>query len=313
MKTSVKYLMVIFLAVLTAALAGCSGISQKQYDELQSQLAQAQNDRDAAKSQVSSVQKELDNANDELSSLQSQYNTVQSQLNATQDEMVELKNDMESQADAIAEKQAEVSQLQAQLDTILNTSLMQYYRVTYQNRNYAWDLPVTLRSYFDFKAKIRRPRNLPAMVLEDDPALDTLVTYIKDSSLENNLKKSETVNLVARLIQGLPRTNHDEKTPYDDYPRYPVETLVEQATDSQDAAILAAAILYRLEYQVVFFYWENPEHYAVGVYLPSTGGYNWEYGGKSYYVLETTGIKWELGDAPPSYRSAPVITPLIEE
>jgi F0F1-type ATP synthase membrane subunit b/b' len=313
MKKYGKYLFVLLLAVLTITLAGCSGISQEEYDSVQAQLSQAQKDRDTAKSQVSSVQKELDDTSDQLSSLQSQYNTVQSQLNATQDEMVKLKNNMESQADAIAEKQQEVSQLEAQLNTILNTSLTQYYRVSYQNRNYSWDLPVTLNSYFDFKAKIRRPKNLPAMVMENDPALDTLVSYIKDSSLEKNLKKSETVNLVARLIQSFPRTNQDVRTPYDDYPRYPVETLVEQAADSQDAAILAAALLYRLEYEVVFFYWAEPEHVAVGVYLPSTGGYNWEYGGKSYYVLETTGTAWQLGDAPPSYRSAPVITPLIEQ
>jgi F0F1-type ATP synthase membrane subunit b/b' len=312
MKKYGRYLFVSLLVVLTLTLSGCSGISQEEYDSVQAQLSQAQKDRDNARSQVTSVQKELDDTSDQLNSLQSQYNTVQAQLNATQDEIVELQKDMESQADAIAEKEAEVSQLQAQLDTMLNTSLTQYYRVSYQSRNYAWDLPVSLKSYFEFIEKVRRPRNLPAMVMENDPALDTLVSYIKDSSLENNLKKSETVNLVARLIQSLPRTNEDVKTPYDDYPRYPVETLVEEAADSQDAAILAAALLYRLEYEVVLFYWAEPEHLAVGVYLPSTGGYNWELGGKSFYILETTGTAWELGDAPPSYKSAPIITPLVE-
>jgi F0F1-type ATP synthase membrane subunit b/b' len=312
MKKYGGYLFVFLLVVLSVTLAGCGGISQEQYDSVQAQLTQAQNDRDAARSQVNSIQEDLEDTSDQLNLLQSQYNTVQSQLNTTQDELDELQKEMKSQADAIGEKQAEVSQLQAQLNTILNTSLTQYYRVSYQSRNYVWDLPVTLKSYFDFKAKIRRPNNLPAMVMENDPALDTLVSFIKDSSLENNLKKSETVNLVARLIQSFPRTNEDVRTPYDDYPRYPVETLVEQAADSQDAAILAAALLYRLEYEVVFFTWSEPAHIAVGVYLPSTGGYNWEYGGKSYYLLETTGKAWELGDAPPSYRSAPVITPLTE-
>jgi F0F1-type ATP synthase membrane subunit b/b' len=312
MKKRGGYFFIFLLVVLTVTMVGCGGISQEQYDGLQSQLTQAQADRDAAKSQLNSVKQELDNTSTQLTSAQEEYDSVKSQLDSAQREIDTLKAENTGKADVIAQAEKEMAQLQDSLDAILDTPLTQYYRVSYQNRNYAWDLPVALRSYFDFRAKIRRPKNLPAMALENDPALDTLISYIKDSSLQNNLKKSETINLVARLIQSFPRTNQDTRTPYDSYPRYPVETLVEQAADSQDAAILAAALLYRLEYDVVFFSWEEPAHIAVGVYLPSAGGYNWEYGGKSYYFLETTGTAWELGDAPPAYRSAPVIIPFSE-
>jgi hypothetical protein len=305
MKTSVKYLLVISLAVLTAALAGC-GISQQQYDEVQSQLAQAQADRDATRSQLTAVQQQLDNIKTQLTSAQQDYNSVKSQLDSAQSEIAVLQQESAGKSDVITQNEKDMSELQTQLDAILDTPLTQYYRVTYQNRDYAWDLPVTLRSYFNFK-DMKRPKDITTMVLENDPSLDALVGFIENSSLINNLKKSEEVNLVARLVQSLPRINQDVRTPYDNYPRYPVETLVDQAGDSQDTAILTAALLYKMEYDVVFFYYEEPLHLAVGVYMPGVGGYYWEKAGKRYYYLETTGEAWLLGDCPPPYRTNPVI------
>ncbi len=307
MKRDGRYIFVFFLVVLTVTLAGCGGgVPQEEYDNLQNDFAQAQQDCNTAKSHLLAVQKDLDTATTQLDSVQGEYNSVQAQLEAAKDEIAVLQNDKDTQADVIAEKQAEITQLENRLDSILNTTLTQYYRLSFQARTYEWDLPVSLQSYFYFKDK-PRPYNLPGMVLADDPILDTLVNAIKNSSLINDLKKSDVVSLIARLVQSLPRTNKDVRTPFDDYPRYPVETLVDQAADSEDGALLAAALLYRLEYDVVLFYHEEPEHLAVGVYMPGVGGYYWENAGKRYYYLETTGEVWELGDCPPPYRTTQII------
>jgi hypothetical protein len=311
MKKRSRYILISLVIVLVAALAGCSGVSQEQYDDLQSQLSQAQQERDTAESQASSLQKEVDDAEDQLASLQVEYDATKARLDTAQGEIADLQEESAGKSETIAQVQEELSGLEAHLDFILDTQMMQYYRLNFQLRNYEWDLPVTLRSYFAFKEKAR-PGDLVAMILEYDAALDTLVSYIKDSTLINNLKKSEVVNVVNKLVQGFPRTNKDVKTPYDDYPRYPVETLVEQAGDSQDTSILVAALLYRLEYDVVLFNYEELEHMAVGVYMPGTGGQSWEHKGKKYYYLETTGDTWLLGNCPPYYIIPPDIYEVVE-
>jgi hypothetical protein len=311
MKTRYRFLFFALLALLSLSLIGC-GVPQDQYDELQSNLTQAQSELNTTRSQLSSVQKELDTTKAQVSSLQEEYADTESQLNSALSEIKSLQDTNAGQSDQIKEMQELALQLEGRLDTVLDTPMVQYYRFNFQLNSYVWDLPVSLRSYFTFKDKPRLT-DIVAMARENDPSLDTMVRLIEDSALNNNLKKSDIVSLVGKLTQSFPRTNKDVKTPYDDYPRYPVETLVEEAGDSQDNAILAAALLYRLEYDVVFFLYQDLKHLAVGVYMPGTGGYGWEYKGKRYYYLETTGENWALGECPPQYNTTtPGIIPIVE-
>ena len=81
-------------------------------------------------------------------------------------------------------------------------------------------------------------------------------------------------------------------------------------TSSRAPSILAAAILTKLGYNVVFFVFEQEQHMAVGVDIDAIG-MNWEYRAKKYYYLETTGEKWQLGWLPSQYMTTqPVILPV---
>lgn len=306
MKILSKQLVVFLLVALSLTLIGC-GVPQEDFDALQTQLDQAQKDYAATKSQLSTVQKDFDATKAQLSSAQQDYDTAKSQLDAAQSEIKKLQGTVSSQSDTLKQTQEEVSQLENHLDAILDAELTQYYEVTYAPYSYEWDLTVTLGSYFNYKEKTRISE-LAAMVTVGDTTVATLARKINDSALENNLKKSDVVNLIARFIQSLPHTNGDVKTPDDEYPRYPLETLVEQGGDSQDTSILAATLLSMLDYEVVFLSYETQKHVAIGVYMPGTGGYNWEYNGKRYHMLEVTGDYWKLGDCPPLYVG---ITPIV--
>jgi hypothetical protein len=81
-----------------------------------------------------------------------------------------------------------------------------------------------------------------------------------------------------------------------------VETLFDQGGDSEDTSILAAALLERLEFDLVLLVFENPEHMALGVYLPGFYGYSWEYRGKNYLHLETVAEGGVLGNCPYIYQ-----------
>jgi hypothetical protein len=56
---------------------------------------------------------------------------------------------------------------------------------------------------------------------------------------------------------------------YDEYPRYPIETLVDKGGDCEDTAILAASIIRGMGYGVVLLVFpktaDSPGHCAVGV------------------------------------------------
>jgi len=306
MKISGKYIAVFLLVLLSIILIGC-GVPQKDYDALKTQLAQAQNDYNSAESQLSSLQNEFDTTKAKLSA---DYNTVKSQLDAAQNQIKNLQGTIDSQSANLTQTQANITQLQNQLDAILDTELTQYYQVTYLGSRYEWDLSVALRSYFNYRGQTR-PSELGTMATVDDATVVSLANKINDSSLRDNLKMSDVVNLIARFTQTLPRTNQDIETADDDYPRYPLETLVEQGGDSEDTSILAATLLSILDFDVVLLSFPDQKHVAVGVYMANAAGYSFEYKGKRYIYLETTGQNWSLGELPTQYMGlTPTIYPI---
>jgi outer membrane murein-binding lipoprotein Lpp len=294
-----KHLVIFLLVVLSLTLIGCGGVPQKDYDDLKAQLDQAQKDKATAQSQLSTVQKDFDATKAQLSSAQQDYTTTKSQLDAAQSKIKELQGTGTSQSDALKKAQEEISQLENHLDAILDTDLTQYYQVTYPPYRYAWDLRVTLRDYFGYKEK-QRATGLGAMATVNDATVKNLAGTINNSSLSNNLKQTDVINLVARFTQSLPHTDQNVSTAYDSYPRYPLETLVDQGGDSQDTSILAATLLSLLDFDVVLLSFDSEKHVAVGVNIPA-GGYSWEYKGNRYYYLGTTGEYRKLGECPTQY------------
>jgi hypothetical protein len=310
MLARMRYLSLLFMLILGLTLAGC-GVSEKQYSEIQTKLDKVQNDYATATAQLSSMQKELDATKTQLPSAQSDYNAMKSQLASAQNEIKQLQDKLASQSVTLDEAQNQVSHLNA----ILDTKTTHYYQFSFQAVSYRWDLPVALRLYFDYKGK-SRPNELSkygTMVTDAgaDATISVLVNKVKDAATNYDLRKSDIVNLVAKFVQTLPGTNKNVTTPYDAYPRYPLETLFDQGGDSQDTSILAAALLRRLDYDVVLFSYDSPKHMAVGVNIPGSLGYGWEFQAKRYFYLETTGEGLLIGDCPPEYRQPqPIIYPL---
>ena len=105
------------------------------------------------------------------------------------------------------------------------------------------------------------------------------------------------------FVQNLPYTTDSATSPFDEYPRYPIETLVDNGGDCEDTSILLASILNSMGYGVILI--ELPGHCAVGV----KGGDNiygtyWEYAGEKYFYIETTDSGWAIGEIPDEYAEA---------
>ncbi len=143
---------------------------------------------------------------------------------------------------------------------------------------------------------------------------DYLMDYINDSGNREILKSiadeltrafSEEEGYYAQyepyaaisFVQSIDYAYDVDSTGYSEYPKYPIETLVEGNGDCEDMSMLLAGILREMGYGVCYIVYDD--HIAVGIKgaddLPGT---YFNYNGTRYYYVETTYEGWHIGDYP---------------
>ena len=173
-------------------------------------------------------------------------------------------------------------------------------------------IPLSLYNYY---RQLPRPptKNYSVYVTHplDDPYIDMLVEKITKAAQQDDYTEYQTVEFATAFVQSLPYTVDSVTTPYDEYPRYPLETLVDNGGDCEDTSILLASIIEKMGYGVVLII--LPNHAGVGVNgSENIYGTRWEYEGNKYYYIETTGENWRIGELPEEYKNtAASIHPMI--
>ena len=123
--------------------------------------------------------------------------------------------------------------------------------------------------------------------------------------LHSNQKWStynQAFNILKFVQSCIPYSFDRDTTGFEDWARYPIETLMEGTGDCEDVAILCAAIIARLGFQTVLLLY--PSHLAFGVAGADQlkGDYVVEpKTGKRYFYGEATANGWHLGIIPDSY------------
>jgi len=136
----------------------------------------------------------------------------------------------------------------------------------------------------------------------DDEQIKFIANEFEALGADNGLSEREVVNLAMRFVQQLQYTPDDVSTGYDQYARYPVETLHHRGGDCVDTSVLLAAILQEMGYGCVLLALWDANHMAVGVKGdPSITGSYYEYNNNRYYYVETTGSGWSVGEIPPNF------------
>ncbi len=140
-----------------------------------------------------------------------------------------------------------------------------------------------------------------------DPCDDRYIEFLVDQILLLKDLKSdvEKINFVASFVQSIEYKNDDPQNESYEYPRYPLETLHDKQGDCEDKAILTAALLQSLGYNVSLI--RLPKHMAVGVHLNETIP-SYSYYIDQYYFLETTTLHMSVGNVPPEYEGLTNIT-----
>jgi hypothetical protein len=134
----------------------------------------------------------------------------------------------------------------------------------------------------------------------DDNFIASIATELEKQASGRHYDDEQEVNFAASFVQNL--TYKEDVN--GEYPKYPVETLVDKGGDCEDMAILTAALLQAMGYDAVLIRFSPPKegdagHMAVGVAVTGvSGGRSYSHDGQTYYYLETTS-PWPVGEIPP--------------
>jgi len=182
-------------------------------------------------------------------------------------------------------------------------TIVRQYDWSYAGREWQWTMAIPQSLYDYYTERPRAPTEDYSIYVtnpKDDEYINMLIEMVRNFATDAGYDEWETVNLAVSFVQSLPYTVDSITTPYDEYPRYPIETLVDNGGDCEDTSILMAAILNEMGYGTVLL--SLPHHMAVGV-LGEEGisGVYFPHNNGNYYYLETTGSDWEIGELPPEY------------
>jgi hypothetical protein len=181
----------------------------------------------------------------------------------------------------------------------------------YQDTEWTWHTYIP-QALYDYYQELPRPATEDYSIYVthplDDNYLNRVILEIERVSQEAGFSYLQEVELTAACVQSLPYTTDSVTTPYDEYPRYPIETLVDEGGDCEDTTILLASLLQGMGHHVIIIVFPpqaGAEGGHCGVGISGGGGVTGsyiEYNGERYFYLESTNIGWTVGEMPEEYQ-----------
>jgi len=182
------------------------------------------------------------------------------------------------------------------------------YNWNYDGKHWNWNLSIPTSLYEAYKAVSvsSRTRDGPAgygyLTTTKDQYIQMLASKLNQTTTDLGYSSYDQVSFVLAFVQSLQYTSDNVTTGYDEYPRFPIETLVDEGGDCEDTSILFATITHIMGYGTVYI---NPtNHYAVGILGSNLRGTYWEYpegSNSTYYYCETTGDNFKIGQLPAAF------------
>ncbi len=185
------------------------------------------------------------------------------------------------------------------------------YSWKFNGSQWTHSLSIAMSSYEKYRAvdreKIRHNYAEYVKRKSDDKFMASVANSMKKAADEKGYTKLELANLIISFVQSLDYIYDKTSTGYDDYAKYPIETLYDRGGDCEDTSILLVSILRELGYNVVLL--DLPSHVAVGIQISGVSGtyyFNTKKQDIKYYYVETTGEGWKIGQVPPKHKGESV-------
>jgi len=174
---------------------------------------------------------------------------------------------------------------------------------------WSWSLNISVERLNAYKSfSVNKRRNYGHMITTKDETLIEASMEFNNASIKKGYDWNTEVSFVLSFVQSLEYTSDKVTTGYDEYPRFPLETLADKGGDCEDTSVLFATLIILLEYDAVLFLIpgtiDDPGHMAVGVAGEGLTGSHITHDEKQYYYAETTGADWKIGEIPREHKNA---------
>ncbi len=175
------------------------------------------------------------------------------------------------------------------------------YKWEYDNhiRTYSMEIPKTVYNAYQSVSRDRQGDyyNLYVTDTADDPWMAGISETFLRGKTNSGYGDYRIVEFMIGFVQSFEYVRDDIGTGYDEYPKFPLETLYDMVGDCEDTGILPASLIRETGYGVVLVMFED--HVGMGVSGESTlEGYSFGYDGLPYYYVETTSPGWQIGQLP---------------
>jgi len=188
------------------------------------------------------------------------------------------------------------SEYAQKIPTATYRNIPKHFEWEYGFSTWYYDISIPSQNYNFYLNEPRGPTASTYYLTYEDPVIISIANKLTEVAEEKEYSKSE---FVAAFIQSLHYVP-DERVGYDEYPKFPIETLVEATGDCEDMAYLTASILLAMNIDTVLVLFED--HMGVGVRCGNCDGSYYDYDGQEYFYLETTASGYGLGDMPKEYE-----------
>jgi len=275
-------------------------VTKPEIAALTTKVNQLEKSVDSLTAQNTAQTNQYNNLHTSYTNLQAKYNNLQTQYTELAQQNTELQNKYD---ELITKYQLLLASVPLESLSFSGSVTIKNYTWVFKSRT--WSLSLSIPdSLYDYYKSLERTQTDDYSIYVthpyDDAYISTIIEKFNEIAITNRLSEADKVNLVISFVQSLPYTYDNVSKGFDEYPRYPVETLVDMEGDCEDTSILAAALLDAMNYDVILI--NPPGHMAVGVNIPGTYGTYWSYNDEEYFYLETTEEGWEIGELPPQFE-----------
>jgi len=193
---------------------------------------------------------------------------------------------------------------------VFNFGYLKSFKWSYMFDDYQFSYnfdPKRYSYYVSQSHKISNYRDYLNFVTLDEPALIDIAYILHNMSEEENLDSEEEINFILSFSQSLKYSEDNITSGVGEYPRYPIETLVDQTGDCEDTSALLISLVEILGFNASIILipeaWDGYGHAAVGINVTGATGVHYilnegQSNEISYYYAETTAPGWRLGEMP---------------
>ena len=171
--------------------------------------------------------------------------------------------------------------------------------------NFTLELDIPIGLYDSYASKTRIFTSDPSVYSlyvshpDDDEYLSHIAEAIKQMAQEAGFTAEDYLKSIIRFVRSISYSDDFQSTGFDEYPKYPIETLVDGTGDCEDSSILLVSILQAAGIPSVLLLTNNsviPGHSSVGIAGEGTSDLiSYEYDDKKYFYVEATNIDLAIG------------------